>query len=245
MSISLSGRFDYVAVVPASGQDRGRWDVQLRNPIELTGHKMQDDRLVGHSPALTISGGGLTPNAGLGRPLVLRSRITLTAASPKHAYVRSVAFHVDQALTNALMAHDTLFMARTACGGLALSIVRDHRLIAAVGAASAVPLGETVSVRIPWDPVREAERVLQKHDAEFAFREYPVEVQLHGHKRVLYGGRPQLGAYDVFVGHGFYPGLPGTNECVAVSLRGACPDVVAIASAQLLDGANALDITGW
>jgi hypothetical protein len=36
--------------------------------------------------------------------------------------------------------------------------------------------------------------------------------------------------------------MPGTNECVAVSLKGTCPDVAAVASAQLLDVPDALEI---
>ena len=53
----------------------------------------------------------------------------------------------------ALSPRDMLFMARTHCGGLGISIIRDGQLIAAVGAASAVRLGELVHVRIPSDTI--------------------------------------------------------------------------------------------
>ena len=251
MAIPICGTFQYVATVPDSGDDPTPWKVRLRTPIELTGDDLRDDRLVGHAPMLEISDAGITTDVRLSRftgtpsPRVLRSRITLTAAERRYARVASVAFHVDRALTMALLPGDMLYMARTACGGLALSIIRDGQLVAAAGAASAVPLGEVVHVQIPIDAVREAEAVFRRHDSEFEFRELPVEIRLGEHTRLLYCGRPRLQSYEIFVEHGFYRGLPGTNECMAVSLIGTCPDVAAIASAQLLDFPDALEMERW
>jgi hypothetical protein len=59
--------------------------------------------------------------------------------------------------------------------------------------------------------------------------------------RIMFHGRPRIQSYNVWVEHGFYRGLPGKNECVAISLAGTCPDVATIASAQLLDS-DALEI---
>jgi hypothetical protein len=145
----------------------------------------------------------------------------------------------------ALWPRDRLCMTRTACGGLALSIIRDGQLVAAAGAVSAVPLGEFVHVRTPIDTIREAEEVLRKHDPEFEFGHMPVEIRIGEQTRLLYGARPRIDSYEVFVEHGFYSGLPGTDECVAISLIGTCPDVPAIASAQLLDFPDALEIVRW
>jgi hypothetical protein len=251
MAIPLCGTFEYVVVVPQAGENRAPWRVQLCKPIEPTGDDVRDDRLVGHSPSLDISAAGMTPDmrtspfTGTAGPRVLRSRMTLTATKRTHARVASVSFHVDQALTTALLPRDMLFLARTACGGLALSIVRDGQLVAAAGAASAVPLGELVRVRIPIDAIREAESVFRKNDPEFEFREVPIEIRLGEVTRVLHRGRLRHRSYEVFVEHGFYPGLPGTNECVAVSLTGTCPDIAAVASAQLLDFPDALEIVKW
>jgi hypothetical protein len=210
-----------------------------------------DERLVGHSPTLEISDAGIAPDerisplTGRVRPRVLRSRLTLTAATSSCALVASAAFHVDRALTMALSPRDMLCMARTPCGGLALSIIRSGQLVAAAGAVSAVPLGEFVHVRTPIDTIREAEEVFRKHDPEFAFGELPVEIRIGEQTRLLYGGRPQLDSYNVFVEHGFYRGLPGKDECVAISQIGTCPDVPAINSAQLLDFPDALEMTRW
>jgi len=251
MAIPLCGRFDYVAVVPESGRNRASWNVRLRTPVELTGNDMVDDRLVGHSPTLSISDAGITPDArvppftGRARPKVLRSKITLTASQRKHARQASAAFHVDQALTMLLSPGDMLFLERTGCGGLAFSIVRDGQLIVAAGAVSNVSLGEPVHVRIPSETVTEAEDVFRKHDAQFRFPELPVELRLGEHTRLLFRGRPELESYRTWVEHGFYRGIPGTNECVAVWLSGTCPDIPAIATAQLLDAPAPLEIVSW
>jgi hypothetical protein len=252
MTISPSGTFDYVAIVPDSGADQAPWKVRLRTPIELTGYDQRDaTRLVGHSPTLEISDAGMTPNVqtspltGTVSPRVLRSRLTLTAATRNYAGVASVSFHVDRALMMALCPHDMLCMARTGCGELALSIMRNGQLVAAVGAVSAVPLGEFVHARTPADILREAEALFRKHDPDFEFGHLPVEIRIGEQTRLLYGGRRRMDSYNVFVEHGFYRGEPGTNECVAISLIGTCPDVVAIASAQLLDAPGALEMIKW
>jgi hypothetical protein len=251
MAIGPWGTFEYVAIVPESGWDQAPWRVQLRTPIELTGDDRMDHRLVGHSPTLEISDAGITPSArispltGQVSPKVLRSRLTLTASTRNYAQVASAAFHVDRALMMALSPHDMLCLARTACGGLALSIIRNGQLVAAAGAVSAVPLGEFVHVRTPIDTIRAAEEVFRTQDPEFAFGELPVEVRVGEQTRLLYVGRPRLNSYEVFVGHGFYRGLPGTDECVALAMIGACPGVVAIASAQLLDFPDALEMVRW
>ena len=251
MAIHPSGTFDYVAIVPELVEDQAPWKVRLRTPIQLTGDDRSNTRLVGHSPTLEISDAGMTPSAQTSRltgkvsPRVLRSRLTLTATTRNDAGVASVSFHVDRALTMALCPHDMLCMARTGCGGLALSIIRNGQLVAAAGAVSAVPLSEDVRARTPIDILREAEAVFRKHDPDFEFGHLPVEIRIGEQTRLMHGGRRRIAPYEVWVEHGFYRGIPGTNECVAISLIGTCPEVVAISSAQLLDSPDALEIVGW
>ena len=139
VAIPPCGTFQYVAVVPESEGDRTSWNVRLCAPVELTGDDLRDDRLVGYSPTLELSDAGITPDVripsnGRAHPRVLRNRMTLTAANRSHARVASAAFHLDQAFAMVLSPRDMLFMARTGCGGLGVSIVRDGQLIAAVGA---------------------------------------------------------------------------------------------------------------
>jgi len=108
-----------------------------------------------------------------------------------------------------------------------------------------VPLGELVHVRIPSNVIEEGERVFRNYDPEFEFGHLPVEIRLGEHTRIVHGGRFRLQCYEVYVEHGFYRGLPGQSECMSIALMGTCPDVAAIASAQLLDLPDALEIVQW
>src|SRR5258708_7954694 len=103
-----------------------------------------------------------------------RQWVTLRATSTHRASIAAFSFYVDRALTNAFRPGDMLYLTRTGCGGLGLSAVRAGRLVAAVGVVTAVPLGESVSVRIPVEVVREAEHLFEKLDREFRFPELPI-----------------------------------------------------------------------
>jgi hypothetical protein len=46
----------------------------------------------------------------------------------------------------------------------------------------------------------------------------------------------------VFVAHAFLEGIPGTDDCAATCLTRACSDVVAEASAMLLDRRRAVNL---
>src|SRR5262249_20778853 len=129
---------------------------------------------------------------------------------------------------------DLLHIAGTPCAGVGLSVVRADRLVVGVGAVTNVPLGNDVSARIPGDLIRKAEEVFRTRDPEFRFEEVPVELSIAGHVSIGRGGSA-LGDYQAKVHHGFYRGMPGVDECVAISRRGLCSDAAANASALLLD----------
>ena len=246
MAIPPCGTFDYVAIVPDSGANAAApWAVTLREPVSpIAIDPLARDRLVGHSPTLVITDAGLTPDepthpsSPFARPKVFRSLITLTATGTRNATVAAVSFHVAQALISALRPADVVHMSRTACGGLGLSVIRGNRLVAAVGAVNAVPLGSGVQVRVPKDLIDEIEGVIKRRDPEFdygdLFRAWPVEVSIGGRRRLAYSARFELGDYEVYVVHGSGDGLPGVDMCLAIALQGACSVVAANASAQLL-----------
>jgi hypothetical protein len=158
--------------------------------------------------------------------------------------VAAFSFCVDRALTRSWRGGDVLHVARTACGGLGLSVVRGNRLIAAVGAVTSLPY-DGLTIRIPWDAIREAEGAFSRLDPGFEFPELPIEVQIESERRVLYRGRPRIGGYQVFVEHGFYPGTPGVSECAAIALVGSCPDTAAVCSAQLMEHAELSELVRW
>lgn len=242
----LCGTFRYFAIVPAKLPDRrsSPWPVQLAETVDKTSDEMRNARLIGLSPCLEITDAGPTPNPTVGRPAVFRSRLTLTASARDNSTVSSASFYVDKDLTSTFEPRDRLHMARTPCGGLGLSLLRQGRLVFAVGVVSSVPLGSDVQAATPYDLVREAETVFKKGDPDFEFRELPLRISIDGRIRLGYGGRQEVGHYNIWVEHGFLRGIPGTDECAAIALKGACGSVPAIVTAQLLNGCQ-LEMVEW
>jgi len=234
------GTFQYVAIVPDNFSDAAPWVASTWAPIEFTGSDRSDARLVGHSPRVEISEAGLAPDTPLGAgqralPKVLRSLITLRAAERKYATVSTASFHVDRSVTSRLRPGDELYMERTGCGGLGLSIIRNGQLIVGVGALAGMPLGNDVRVRLPGDLIAHAEAVFKQRDPEFQLPELPVEVSVGDQRYLRFRGWIQFEGYEVFVEHGFFRGIPGRDECLAISLKGGCSVTAANASAELLD----------
>jgi hypothetical protein len=237
MVMPVGGTFDYVAVVP-DGADDGNFEcgTQSLEPARFKGHKLFGQRLVGLAPTLTVAEAGLPSESGPGRPWVMRSRLTLTATSPERATVAKASFHVDRALARRMLPRDVVHLGRTDCAGLALSILRKGELVAAVGAVTIVPLGQTVRARLPNDLIDDALAVFRRRDPEFEFGELPVEVIIDGASRILRtddGG--SVGRYEIFVRHGFIPSIPGRDECGAIWHKDLCPSVAARASVEMLD----------
>jgi hypothetical protein len=255
MAIPLSGRFNYFGIVPDDHvQASSRWQLHDVSgaAAAVDGAPLVRNRLVGLDPSLEIADIGITPDVGLspytGRvpPKVLLSRLTLRAASADRASVAEFSFCVDQAFVRSWHSGDVLHVARTGNGGLGVSILRGERLIAAIGAVTAVPHGEFVSVRFPRDAIREAKEVFCRVDPEFDFPHLPIEVQVESQRRVMYAGRLRMGSYEVFVEHGSYRGLPGVAECVAICFVETRPsDTSAICSAQLLEHQELSRLVKW
>jgi hypothetical protein len=228
--ISPAGQFQYVAIVPESaGEEGSGWPVQRRRPEIHDG-----PCLLGPSPTLTITDADPVSSPGIPCPGVRRSRFTLTAPARAGETIRSAWFHLDRDLGRAFEPGDALHMTRTGCGGIGISLLRGINLVFAVGAVTAVPLGESLKVRVPLDLVGEAVEIFRKRDPEFEFREQPVEVRFAGNTHILYRGTLEFSSYHVWVEHGRYPGLPGTDVCLAITLNGAARPFAANASAQLL-----------
>jgi hypothetical protein len=154
-----------------------------------------------------------------------------------------MSFCIDRALTRMLRADDEVHVSRTATGGIGLSVLRAGELVGAVGAVTSVPLGEEVVVGCAGDLVEEAASVMRKRDPNYRVLEYPVEVRIGGETRLLHRARIHLGRYEILVVHGFLPGMPGTAECLAISLIGVCADCAASLTAPLLDAGDGFQIT--
>ncbi len=240
-----AGTFDYVTTIPEKpAGSLCEWEVRLRSPVKQTGSDVSDRRLVGYAPRLRITDAGLTPDPGPRRPSVMRSQITLTAPGPQNATVSAMSFHVDRDLISLLEPGDDLHMSRTKCAGLGLSILRGGKLLAAVGAVTAVPLGDDFQAYLPFRLLEKASAVFAKADPEFEFGEMPIEFAHQKQRRILFHQSCQLGQYAVFMWHGFLPGMPGTNESAAICQAPRQVPAFASLSAQLLE-ADPAKLTRW
>lgn len=242
----LAGTFNYLTIIPNNFEEKSSspWPVQPAEKVDGIFDSPKNSRLTGLSPSLEITDGGPTPNPGSSRPAVSRSRFTLTASGRRNSSVSSASFYVDRRLTHAFEPGDTLYMVRTHSAGLGLSLLRNDRLVFAVGAISSVPLGNEVRGGIPHDLVQQAVTIFQKRDPNFQFRELPVEISVDERLQIIFRGRNHLGNYDIWVEHGYFPGTPGVHECASISLNGACGFGAASASAQLLEGGE-LEMIQW
>jgi len=239
MVIAPSDAFDYTAVVPPNGKARtSGWPVQHNAAIEC---------LVGQSPTIRILDAGLPTGSmkstasGYVLPRVLRSQIALTA-SDRSSPATTASFYVDRELTEALQPGDTVRIVRNHLGGLAMAILRGAELVAAAGAITSTELGN-VAARIPRQLIETALDVFRPRDPDFAFREWPIEVEIASTRAVLFSGRRDFGDYCVFVEHGLFTGDAAAAECLSISRNGLVADIAAIASAQLIDAPQALQIT--
>ena len=229
------GTFKYFTTVPSGGAQTSSWAMESNETFVPTGSDLTDNRLVGWNPLLHIGDAGLTPNPGPNRPAVLRSELRFVSQDKRYAQKSSASYYVDRVLMNAMRPGDIFHMTRSSSGGLGVSALREGELIFAAGEISILPLGSTIQVRIPLDLIQAAERMFRQHDAKFEFPELPIEIRDISMCSILFRGSLSRNGYRIWVRHGFYPGTPGTAECVAISLDGACDHTAVCASAQLLE----------
>ena len=154
-----------------------------------------DDRLVGYTPRLEISGGV----------------VTLTALERPGAQVRAAAFDLAPELVSQIRPGDVLHLRRSGCGGVGVCVTRDGRLLVGVGAI----------VGLTTAPVRlrpGSERLVPHVDNFFGpTSRYWVEFSVENGTRVLRDGEEaMMGAYGCSVVHVFQQGFPGTDACVFV-----------------------------
>lgn len=214
---------DYDLVVPATSFESGTpWLAKARKSA------IRRPQMLGDVARVTIT--HVSP-----RPGVLYSSILLAPESDASGGRWDLHFHVDRTMTTMLRPGDIVHICRTGCGGVALSVVRQDELVAAAGAVCSVPLGRNVTARYPRELLAEALAVFQRHDPQFRWHETPVELSIEGERRELMRGRRQLGGYEVFMVHGAIAGMPGDDECLAISRVAARLEVAANSTALLLD----------
>jgi len=234
MVMPPSGTFSYLTTIPMGAQDAFPWEMKSLESFRRSGNPLVDKRLVGWSPRLYVREAGLPPKPDASVPSVERSEIRLVATDREHASLETASYFVDRVLLRAVRPGDVFHIARTGCGGVGVSVVREEKLVFAVGAVGAVPLGLGISVKTPYDLLEKAEAILRDRDPEFGFLHQPIEICIGDHSRILFRGHLRTEGYHVWVEHGFITGMPGTDESVSITLDEACDWVAGSASAQLL-----------
>lgn len=215
MAIPLCGTFHYVAVIPDRFRP-GESTVPAQDgstmPDLRSRRHLGDEPLLGADPTLSIRDG----------------RLVITASGPQGARVASASFRVVAGLMKTLRPGDVLRLVRVGSGDVGLAILREDRLLVAIGAASAVSLGPGVFVRAS-PSTGHAECVTVTVGEETG--------------RLGAGTRGRIGDYAIDVLRPAMDGLPGHSESVAICRTGSCSLEAAVRSARLLD--QGLDMVRW
>jgi len=215
MVIPISGTFQYEAEFTEEGF--GETEILLRG-TDLDGRN--EDRLVGLNPKIRF----------------WHDRLVLIASGDHKSSMRNVSLPIGDAVTLAARPNDRLYLTRTGAGGVGLSVLRQGALVLALGAVASVPLGSGLQVTCC------PEGTDIKHPPADTWLGFSV-----GSERVALRGKEvaEICGCHIYVERSWAPGIPGTDECVAVCV-GEHPTmrIAAIRSAVLL-GNGALKMTRW
>lgn len=194
MSISAEGTFHYVGVVP------GDWpsDAVMFEVRDVSDTPHSQRRLVGLSPRLEVVDLGTTARRTLPESDATGERVPLTtfvlrSADPSGASIAGFSFALDRGFGERSLPGDVWHLVRTFGAGLGVSVLRQGRLVAAIGVASNVPLGLHLQARV----------VVPEPDAAIDWAsvvELPFEMAADdGVWRRLPAGRWEVGEYAVAV----------------------------------------------
>jgi hypothetical protein len=250
--LRLEDTFAYTVTMPP--EIRAVWPAQIDVQIRPT----PGQQLLGDCPTLhlvdigIIEGGGpLAPWCRILKPRVAATEFTLTSSEATTDVRRSVSFRVDRAFAAAIHPGDEVHIARTTRRGVGLSVIRGGRLIAAIGAVSAVPLA-TVQFRVCNDLnwvhlLRLREELIvegcEGPDPDFPETPLPIEVVAETGQRTgpMFRGGSSLESYSIDV---LYTAFNGVDECVSIALDGAIGRVPSRLSMQLLACSDGLSVVG-
>ena len=206
MAIAHSGTFNYKA--DFTEESFGESEIRLRG----IDPERDSDRLVGHDPTIRFWG----------------DRLIIFTSEERGASFRHASYMAGDAVGLTARPGDRLYLRRTATGDIGLSVLRRQSLVLAIGAVTAVPLGEGLRVERGsnggWPDRNRIELKTW------------LEISLGG-ERVSLRGREfaEPGGFHVYVERCWAFGMPGVGECVSVCASGdPAVRVAAIRSAVLL-----------
>jgi len=233
MAMPPCATFHYAGFVPDTRADResGQWQLQDKSGAFPSGKSwkpdpLRDNRLLGLQPRLRIVG----------------SQLVLEASGRHRAQICRASLELDELLIAGLQGADVVTLVRTGTADIGVSILRGAQLMVAVGAVTAIPLGDSVAVQ--GGPEVDLSALGPKRCPR---RDTWVDVSVSGEVRRLQGGEETtIRNYRFSVVRCFEDGIPGTYESLAISLGVVCPHDAAMHSAELLARPNAgLIMAGW
>jgi len=180
MAIPQSGTFEYEADFPEEIFNAS--DIVLHGKDRSGGNV---SRLVGHNPMIRF----------------WDNRLILVAndSDRQNSSVRVFTTHFGDAVGFVAQPGDRLYIARTSCGGIGMSLLHKGKLTLAIGAINSVPLGD---------------HLLAESSARGE-----MEFGLHGERLMLRERDAAIiGDYYIYVERCWQDGLPGIDECVSVCL---------------------------
>lgn len=217
MTIAPSGTFDYVAEFTHQGFSDS--DIFLDGTDRSGRNK---PRLVGLNPRIRF----------------WNDRLVIIASGQSQSSARNVSFPIGDAVKLAARPGDRLYLVRTGCGGIGLSLLRLEKLILATGAITRVPLGRDIQV--------------VEDDADFDFDltnprvDVPLGLIVQGEACTLHE-RDVLehGGYHIYVERSWKDGIPGTDECVSLCLADNSAMKIAAMRSAILLGNGDMKLVGW
>jgi len=214
--IHPSGTFEYEAEFTSDSFRES--DVVVHGTLMKT---RDCNRLVGPSPMIRF----------------WNDRLVLVASDQSNASVRNTSFQVGNAVPLASSPGDRLYVVRTGSGGIGLSLLRNEQLILAIGAVTAVPLGNNVQVnKGPKGQFRFSD------DFKHTWLEFKV-----GNEQLKLSDRrvTDIANYQIYVESCWEDGIPGIDECVSISIAHVPPVNLACLRSAILLRNGYLKLTGW
>ena len=179
------------------------------------------DRLVGHKPMIRF----------------WHDRIVLVASEKSNSSVRNVSCAIGDSVPLSARPGDRLYLVRTGSGGIGLSLLRQDRLILATGAVTEVPLGTNIQAR--GDSV-------DKDLWETPNAETWLEFRVGSEQSILREREMStIGDYHIYIERCWRWGMPGTDECVSMSLADDSAMKLAAMRSAILLGNGLLKMTSW
>jgi hypothetical protein len=206
MAIPLCGTFEYEAKFTKEGFSDS--EIVLHG-TDLSG--LNADRLVGLNPMIRF----------------WNEHLVLVATGKPKSTMRTVSIPIGDAVNLSARTDDQLYLIRTASGGIGLSVLRQQRLILAIGAVTAVPLGKNMRVTIGPEGGDVWENPSADTWLEFGVQSETLKLREREER--------EAGGYYIYVERCWEYGIPGTDECVSVCfMDNSAMKIAAIRSAVML-----------